>query len=552
MSWMRYLSYIDSQQERDDLYKLWNSTKGKAPQDALERVDGTFSWPIVPRCPFPQRHPYPRRTLDQFYYPALNDTSARDKDQTISKWTGKLLTGDGKVEAGASSIMIMVDQFWCWIIDENTIITSFPSGSYSLSLGGVQDLYWSITKSLSHAPEQLKNVEDIYLLLVKEATSYMFSQVNRSSVDMVEIYRWVAGKKAATQTTYFQKFQRGYASGGDNNSIFNDRGDLKLLLEVADIIDELKMIQHLLNVQKDVIGSSIKALKTPTLTRPGQLTISYKIEDTIKPLLAQFNSVKNDAEHTRKMLLHLSDLKSKAASLEEAHASVEAAQFSAKEAQAASTQGRAVMLFTIVTVIFLPLSFFTSYFGQNVKELTGDENNRSAWQLWLVATPITVVVIVVALLIAYYITRPWSELWFWKDQAEAGAPAEAESSAASEIVSVGTKHEKWWKRNPFSFLRVLAFWKRNKTNEKGVEKNETGLEGKEVGVVEPRVEGQREPTPEEPRQEGPTPEGTTQEGTTQEGSKVEGPTLERDRFQFRRVKTTQEKTMFKSRRVKTT
>ncbi|CAN9288774.1 unnamed protein product [Alternaria alternata] len=247
------------------------------------------------------------------------------------------------------------------------------------------------------------------------------------------------------------------------------------------------------------------------------------------------------------MLLHLSDLKSKAASLEEAHASVEAAQFSAKEAQAASTQGRAVMLFTIVTVIFLPLSFFTSYFGQNVKELTGDENNRSAWQLWLVATPITVVVIVVALLIAYYITRPWSELWFWKDQAEAGAPAEAESSAASEIVSVGTKHEKWWKRNPFSFLRVLAFWKRNKTNEKGVEKNETGLEGKEVGVVEPRVEGQREPTPEEPRQEGPTPEGTTQEG-----SKVEGPTLERDRFQFRRVKTTQEKTMFKSRRVKTT
>ena len=47
--------------------------------------------------------------------------------------------------------------------------------------------------------------------------------------------------QAATQTTYFQTFQQGYASGGHNNAIFNNRSDLKLVLEVADIIDELKV-----------------------------------------------------------------------------------------------------------------------------------------------------------------------------------------------------------------------------------------------------------------------------------------------------------------------
>jgi hypothetical protein len=35
----------------------------------------------------------------------------------------------------------------------------------------------------------------MYSLLIKEVTGYIFSQVNRSSVDMLEIYKLVAGKK---------------------------------------------------------------------------------------------------------------------------------------------------------------------------------------------------------------------------------------------------------------------------------------------------------------------------------------------------------------------
>jgi len=67
-------------------------------------------------------------------------------------------------------------------------------------------------------------------------------------------------------------------------------------------------------------------------------------------------------------------------------------------------QGQAIMLFTIVTIIFvralypphpaevpqsdifkLPLSFFTSYFGQNVRELTADEKNPRSNSLWRIA-----------------------------------------------------------------------------------------------------------------------------------------------------------------------
>jgi hypothetical protein len=38
----------------------------------------------------------------------------------------------------------------------------------------------------------------------------------------------------------------------------------------------------------------------------------------------------------------------------------------------------------------LPLSFFTSYFGQNVFEITGDPAMHSAWHLWSIASELTV------------------------------------------------------------------------------------------------------------------------------------------------------------------
>ncbi|RYN19892.1 hypothetical protein AA0119_g7495 [Alternaria tenuissima] len=416
-------------------------------------VDGKTSWPTTPPSQGTKRPQYLRRTLDQFYYPALDDTSARDGDQTISKWSGTPLKHNGRDKAVPDSAMIMVDQFWCWIIDEKTIITSFPGGVFSASFTGLQDLYWSITKSLSHDPQQLRTVKDMYSLLVKEAAGYMFNQVNRSSVDMIEIYRWVTSKKAATQTTYFQEFQRGYASSGRNETIgkddpiFNNRSDLNLILEVADIIDELK-------------------------------------------------------------LLDLSDLKSKAASLAEAHASLEAAQSSAKEAQAASTQGRAVMLFTIITVVFLPLSFFTSYFGQNVKELTGDDDNPSTWHLWRVATPITVVIIVVALVVAYYITQPSSSLWTLIGSTKKG------SLDAERTNSPETAHAKWWKKNPFSLLQRLREWKHNRPKEQDLEKNGTDSAkvdstGTDSAGTDPEEIELEETYPELPDSDESEPEGLT-------------------------------------------
>jgi hypothetical protein len=73
---------------------------------------------------------HPRRTLDQFYYPALSDTSARDADQTISKWSGTSLPEDGGPQATNESVLTMVDQLWCWVVDESMPPTLIRHGRY--------------------------------------------------------------------------------------------------------------------------------------------------------------------------------------------------------------------------------------------------------------------------------------------------------------------------------------------------------------------------------------------------------------------------------------
>jgi hypothetical protein len=73
-------------------------------------------------------------------------------------------------------------------------------------------------------------------------------------------------------------------------------------------------------------------------------------------------------------------------------------------------QEAAIYAFTIVTIIFLPISTVASVFGMN----TNDVRNmgQSQWLFWAVALPLTTIVIVVSLFAAKIIPWPfWSLPW---------------------------------------------------------------------------------------------------------------------------------------------
>ncbi|RMZ71165.1 Mg2+ transporter [Pyrenophora seminiperda CCB06] len=61
--------------------------------------------------------------------------------------------------------------------------------------------------------------------------------------------------------------------------------------------------------------------------------------------------------------------------------------------------GKAIMIFTVVTVIFLPLSFATSYFGMNTADIR--DMNQTQSLFWSVAIPLTILTVGGCMLIGY-------------------------------------------------------------------------------------------------------------------------------------------------------
>lgn len=61
--------------------------------------------------------------------------------------------------------------------------------------------------------------------------------------------------------------------------------------------------------------------------------------------------------------------------------------------------GKAILVFTVVTIIFLPLSFVTSFLGMN----TSDIRNQTSGQglFWTIAIPLAVFVTLIALGLAF-------------------------------------------------------------------------------------------------------------------------------------------------------
>lgn len=57
----------------------------------------------------------------------------------------------------------------------------------------------------------------------------------------------------------------------------------------------------------------------------------------------------------------------------------------------AESNNRAILVFTILTIIFLPLSFFTSYFGMNLKGIA--DTGRTERYFWTVCGSVTAFVV---------------------------------------------------------------------------------------------------------------------------------------------------------------
>ncbi|KAI4148954.1 MAG: hypothetical protein L6R39_002652 [Caloplaca ligustica] len=74
----------------------------------------------------------------------------------------------------------------------------------------------------------------------------------------------------------------------------------------------------------------------------------------------------------------------------------------------AESNNNAILVFTIVTIIFLPLSFFTSYFGMNLKGVI--DTDRTERYFWAVCGTVTVCVVSMTILFGFK-NRLYACIW---------------------------------------------------------------------------------------------------------------------------------------------
>ncbi|KAF7540573.1 hypothetical protein G7054_g1268 [Neopestalotiopsis clavispora] len=345
----------------------------------------------------------------QFYYSTITDFSRRDNDQVLSKFLDPLLathsaSDDKKTEtptdcidppqAAKTNRIFMVNQLWVWLIDDKTIITAAASiddvatsrvnghrSSTSIERDFPGSLLSNVVRNILYGEsgsqfERATSAQSVLALILNVATGFF----NEKSIDSsgpsstkamkspTDIFRESIRRVADAEAELFLEFQenlrhrsKSTTKRDSDNRYHVISKETELLAAIRDIRDELQILRSLAQDQEVVWKqafsndarqySGLSASCTPSDVKADldeMLSETDKIDDYIKSLL---------------------DLRQ--------------AEFGRLQADDSARQANAIFIFTLMTIIFLPLSFLASLFALPVSifphDPAGDVQYEGSW-----------------------------------------------------------------------------------------------------------------------------------------------------------------------------
>ncbi|CAN8104755.1 unnamed protein product [Discula destructiva] len=346
----------------------------------------------------------------------------------------------------------MVDQLWLWILDEKTIITAFPK-RYGLNKQDTSGAHKSIRRRLQNLrPRHIKTVFDLAVIILDELTNVFFDRTKTANEqpEVLNIFSETIGNINNRQTLSYHHlwdWTKSLAKAASPGALPTDMSKFvapllnistegELQQEIKDVIDELNIMLYLQSQQLEVIRSfrshARKLLDpkdqlgsgpaSPTLSNmspssPNMASIGRRNVETnpdsskmkkldwltktsqdlvnlVETRITELRALKESAESTSSSLDNLLGLKQQQASVVQAWQSVQ-------QAEEAVKQGRTIMIFTVITIIFLPLAFIASIFGMNNKQISGADAPMTLQQQFKLMFPVSLGLIVVVIVFAY-------------------------------------------------------------------------------------------------------------------------------------------------------
>ena len=371
-----------------------------------------------------------RRTLDQFGYPSLRNTSVRDGDQILYKRTkaekdsqpsresvkqakhigrssSRLPASNSAMGDGAAKVL-MVDQLWLWVLDGETVVTFATAKEKEENDGGLSkqaDLVGNIYEDINgDFAKQCADPFDFAALAVYHAVKALLDDTNDLNLQVFRIFEEYISILTERQTVSFKEFRNNNRSKDPTNlalnrlpRYFDNTSDLDALLELRDIEDELNTMDKLFKEQQKSVSDMLDQYKRLNQGQKKGIAGTYflhEVQHTLEGYKEQIDLMLKSAQTAQKAYKELLDMKQKQANVDEAHLARE-------QTEVAAEQSRSIMIFTIFTIIFLPLSFFASVFGINAREWSGQSSNLSLHTIFVYMGTISLAVIIFALLVAF-------------------------------------------------------------------------------------------------------------------------------------------------------
>lgn len=375
-----------------------------------------------------------RRTLDQFFYHNI-DTKIRDQDQVVYRYQCKGMSPD---ELGIDPKIFMVDQLWMWVLGKDLVVTAFPQRWQQPRNDPLNVLDGIIEDINSNTREHpVRNVYDLAIIITGRCSGvFDRHRIGDEEYQFLDMFESSIGDATEMETVLFEEFNSASAQASqwlqhhrrskrfsrqleaDNRHLehksrrstrphlrrhildgrsseenmehddhlgpahspeFVDKlldigKETDLLAETKDIRDELNMIAKVLEDQRSVLPdleASIKDIYREE--HRSQQELKRRFEEQLKTInihLKDLERMDKQAERIYKSITDLLDLKQK-------HANAFEARFARDQAAGTARQSQTIMVFTIVTIIFLPLSFIAAIFTINVREFPHSDGQPS-------------------------------------------------------------------------------------------------------------------------------------------------------------------------------
>lgn len=121
------------------------------------------------------------------------------------------------------------------------------------------------------------------------------------------------------------------------------------------------------------------------------------IDKDFDTIIGHWKSLKSKVERYLDVLLQFRVLEQQELTVKQSHTATQQQILAIDEARSSRIQSRAVFIFTTITIIFMPLSFFTSYFGMNLTDIANTAYTSTYF--WMTAGPITAFILLAILIV---------------------------------------------------------------------------------------------------------------------------------------------------------